>query len=73
MKLSKTLRLIFGIALLALSQHMLFADPVPTQPQRQARLKDVASIEGIRDNQLVGYGIVVGLNGTGDSQQTAFP
>ena len=32
---------------------------------RQARVKDISSIEGIRDNQLVGYGIVVGLNGTG--------
>ena len=42
-------------------------------PQRQARIKDIASIEGIRDNQLVGYGIVVGLQGTGDSQQTTFP
>jgi flagellar P-ring protein FlgI len=41
--------------------------------QRQARIKDIASIEGIRDNQLVGYGIVVGLQGTGDSQQTTFP
>jgi flagellar P-ring protein FlgI len=40
---------------------------------RQARIKDIASIEGIRDNQLVGYGIVVGLQGTGDSQQTTFP
>ena len=69
----RTVRLIFGVALLALSQHILFADPVPNTPQRQARLKDVASIEGIRDNQLVGYGIVVGLNGTGDSQQAAFP
>jgi flagellar P-ring protein precursor FlgI len=41
--------------------------------RRLARVKDVASIEGIRDNQLVGYGIVVGLQGTGDSQQTTFP
>jgi flagellar P-ring protein FlgI len=32
-----------------------------------ARIKDIVSIEGIRDNQLVGYGLVVGLNGTGDS------
>lgn len=37
------------------------------------RIKDVASIEGIRDNQLVGYGLVVGLKSTGDSQQTVFP
>jgi flagellar P-ring protein precursor FlgI len=31
-----------------------------------ARIKDIASIEGIRDNQLVGYGLVMGLDGTGD-------
>jgi flagellar P-ring protein precursor FlgI len=41
--------------------------------QQLARIKDVASIEGIRDNQLVGYGLVVGLRGTGDSSQTVFP
>lgn len=34
------------------------------------RIKDIASFEGVRDNQLVGYGLVVGLNGTGDSDQT---
>ena len=38
-----------------------------------ARIKDIASVDGIRENQLVGYGIVVGLQGTGDSQQTTFP
>jgi len=36
------------------------------------RLKDLVSVEGVRDNQLVGYGIVVGLAGTGDTQQTVF-
>jgi flagellar P-ring protein FlgI len=41
-------------------------------PQRLARIKDIATVEGVRDNQLVGYGIVVGLHGTGDSQQTGF-
>jgi flagellar P-ring protein precursor FlgI len=40
---------------------------------RKTRIKDIASIEGIRDNQLVGYGLVVGLRGTGDSSQTVFP
>jgi flagellar P-ring protein precursor FlgI len=40
---------------------------------QMARIKDVAAIQGIRDNQLVGYGLVVGLRGTGDSQQTIFP
>jgi flagellar P-ring protein precursor FlgI len=37
-----------------------------------ARLKDLVSVEGVRENQLVGYGIVVGLAGTGDTQQTVF-
>ncbi len=32
-----------------------------------ARLKDIATIQGVRDNQLVGYGLVIGLKGTGDS------
>ena len=36
------------------------------------RLKDLVSIEGVRDNQLIGYGLVVGLNGTGDKMQTVF-
>ncbi len=37
-----------------------------------ARLKDLATIEGVRENQLIGYGIVVGLAGTGDRRQTVF-
>lgn len=37
-----------------------------------ARLKDLASIKGARTNQLVGYGLVVGLNGTGDGNGTQF-
>jgi flagellar P-ring protein FlgI len=37
------------------------------------RLKELVSIEGVRDNQLIGYGLVVGLKGTGDRQQTLFP
>jgi flagellar P-ring protein precursor FlgI len=37
-----------------------------------ARLKDLASIEGVRDNHLVGYGLVVGLAGKGDTKQTVF-
>lgn len=32
-----------------------------------SRIKDIADFEGVRDNQLVGYGMVVGLNGTGDN------
>lgn len=36
------------------------------------RLKELVSFEGSRDNQLLGYGLVVGLNGTGDKRQTVF-
>jgi flagellar P-ring protein precursor FlgI len=35
-------------------------------------IRDVASVEGIRQNSLIGYGLVVGLKGTGDKQQTYF-
>jgi flagellar P-ring protein precursor FlgI len=35
-------------------------------------IRDITQIEGVRDNQLVGYGLVVGLNRTGDTQQTFF-
>lgn len=34
------------------------------------RIKDIARVQGVRDNQLIGYGLVVGLNGTGDSNKT---
>ena len=37
-----------------------------------ARVKDLTSIAGVRDNQLIGYGLVVGLNGTGDGNNTGF-
>ena len=42
-----------------------------TAKAQQVRIKDIADIEGVRDNQLVGYGLVVGLNGTGDRLRTA--
>lgn len=37
-----------------------------SSPLHATRIKDIASIEGVRDNQLLGYGLVMGLNGTGD-------
>ncbi|HLK68711.1 MAG TPA: flagellar basal body P-ring protein FlgI [Bryobacteraceae bacterium] len=43
--------------------------PLPAQAER---LKDLVSIEGVRENQLIGYGLVVGLAGKGDSRQTMF-
>lgn len=41
-------------------------------PNRQVLIRDITSVQGVRDNMLVGYGLVVGLNRTGDSQQTYF-
>lgn len=41
-------------------------------PAYAARLKDLADVEGVRGNQLFGYGVVVGLNGTGDGNSVAF-
>jgi hypothetical protein len=43
----------------------------PRDAGAQARIKDITDVQGIRDNQLVGYGLVVGLNNTGDSLQNA--
>lgn len=37
-----------------------------------ARIKDLAHVRGVRDNQLIGYGLVVGLDGTGDTDKTRF-
>lgn len=51
--------LIYAIALLALF-------PLTAQANT-TRIKDIVDFEGVRNNQLVGYGLVVGLNGTGDS------
>jgi flagellar P-ring protein precursor FlgI len=59
----KPLRLFAAIALaLALACGPAFA---------KSRIKDIVEFEGVRDNQLVGYGLVVGLNGTGDSLRNA--
>jgi flagellar P-ring protein precursor FlgI len=51
----------------------LFAPIVAAaDPNRQVLVRDITSVEGIRDNLLVGYGLVTGLRGTGDTQQTIF-
>ncbi len=45
---------------------------IAPKPAAVTRIKELASVEGVRDNQLIGYGIVIGLAGTGDRQQTVF-
>ncbi|MEM8796745.1 MAG: flagellar basal body P-ring protein FlgI [Pseudomonadota bacterium] len=52
-----------GIAAILALPFVSFANPASSA----SRIKDIADFEGIRENQLVGYGLVVGLDGTGDS------
>jgi flagellar P-ring protein precursor FlgI len=57
---------------LCLVLHVPVLHAVTAVPNRLVLVRDVTTIEGVRDNPLVGYGLVVGLHGTGDSQQTMF-
>lgn len=45
----------------------LLVSIVPATASAGSRVKDIVSVQGVRSNQLVGYGLVIGLNGTGDS------
>ncbi|WP_291271943.1 flagellar basal body P-ring protein FlgI [Geothrix sp.] len=61
------------IAALFLAALTLFgADAVKPEKKIESRLRDVARLQGVRGNQLLGYGVVVGLDGTGDKDQTKF-
>jgi len=48
----------------------LFLALVLSQTAHGVRIKDLAGVRGMRDNQLTGFGIVIGLNGTGDSEES---
>ncbi len=50
---------------------LAFAVAFATPASATSRIKDVTVVQGIRDNQLVGYGLVIGLAGTGDSLRTS--
>jgi len=56
---------------MAIAAAMSLALLWPATLQASSRIKDLASVEGIRENHLVGYGLVVGLDGTGDSLRNA--
>ena len=47
-----------------------FNAKIASADSAMTRIKDIAKVQGVRSNQLVGYGLVVGLNGTGDSNKT---
>ena len=62
MNVSRLLRLCIALGALLIA---------PASLAQTVRIKDLADFEGVRDNMLVGYGLVVGLNGTGDSLNRA--
>ena len=66
---SKTLGRVRFLILLAILTILGGTFPAPAQA---ARIKDIASIGGVRENQLIGYSIVVGLAGTGDDLKNGF-
>ena len=68
-----------AISALILGSVSLFCADAPPQPSPSApapmqkvRIKEIAEVEGVRSNPLLGYGVVVGLKGTGDTRQTTF-
>lgn len=65
-KLGRLRSIAFILTLVSLSASMFAASSRPT------RIHDITEIQGVRENQLIGYGLVVGLQGTGDRQQTYF-
>ena len=60
--------MVFWLVLLALCHNTAFAD----ESGHTALIRDIATVEGVRENAVLGYGLVVGLKGTGDRQQTVF-
>ena len=67
----RSFRHLFGMSWLLLWS--LAVVSAKDSPVRVVRIQDISTVEGVRDNSLVGYGMVVGLNGSGDRQQTLFP
>jgi flagellar P-ring protein FlgI len=57
---------------LLIVQFVLMCCLFSADPSDAARIKDIGSISGVRTNQLIGYGLVIGLKGTGDKVQTIF-
>jgi flagellar P-ring protein precursor FlgI len=67
----RVVRWIVGLSFAAASSALWW--PLPAAALATVRIKEVAAVQGVRSNQLVGYGLVVGLDGTGDqTTQTPF-
>ncbi len=65
--LERWLRVAIGTALVAASAALWW----PSHAEAATRIKELASVQGVRANQLVGYGLIVGLDGTGDQSSGA--
>jgi len=70
--------IVLAVTLAAVSSPVIIAQTaavqtVPDPPTNTVPIGDITSIEGVRDNYVMGYGLVVGLSGTGDGQQDIFP
>lgn len=61
---------LFRLAATALFCALIFL--ILAAPAHAIRVKDLVDIQGVRGNQLVGYGLVVGLDGTGDGNKAVF-
>jgi flagellar P-ring protein precursor FlgI len=66
-----TIRTFLACLLTLLGAIAAFAAGCATPASAEVRIKDIVQFEGVRDNMLVGYGLVVGLNGTGDTLNNA--
>lgn len=66
LQITGSLKMVVSIFLVVATGIFLIPDA------RAVRIKDIADIKGVRENQLVGYGLVVGLEGTGDSDDALF-
>jgi flagellar P-ring protein FlgI len=63
---------LFLSSLLPIACYLIVFIMLMVQPSDAARIKELGYINGVRANQLIGYGLVVGLNGTGDKSATLF-
>lgn len=62
----------YKVVLISICLVLISAAVVPADVMPGVRIKDIAHVNGVRSNQLVGYGLIVGLDNSGDSQQALF-
>lgn len=72
MKIEKLKNLRFGLRVILICLFLNLSFVSLLKAEVKVRIKDIASIEGVRDNQLIGYGIVVGLSDSGDDADALF-